>query len=158
MQIRISYSNYFYSNYSSFLRYSNLGYLWWNTGTIRIPPKKAIFTSISRKRTLKKTSFDWISINTIFACQNISWKQIIIQTRLKDQLHGSIINSRERGQVGQTSGHGTEIRTFQERGHKSGHLLIKSQFLCNYYQTRGYLDVPLWYKPTCYQPLPIWQV
>ena len=66
----------------------------------------------------------------------------LLFTRLKDPLRGSIINSKtkKRRQVGhgqtfghfkrgQTSGHGTEIRTWDIRtdmGHMDGHLLIKN--------------------------------
>ena len=45
--------------------------------------------------------------------------------------------------------------------HINTHLLIKSQFLGNFrifYQSKGYLDEPILYKPTCYQSLTIWQV
>ena len=65
-------------------------------------------------------------------------------TRLKDPLRGSIIDSKERGQVGQTSRHfkrgdkhpdlGQKFGHFNrgdkhpDMGHKSGHLLIKNSF------------------------------
>ena len=48
-------------------------------------------------------------------------EEVLDRTRLKDPLRGSIIDRRERGQVAQTSRHGTEIRTFQKRGQTSGH-------------------------------------
>ena len=40
LTVRVSYSNYSYSNYSSILRYSNLEYYWPNTRTIRVPKKR----------------------------------------------------------------------------------------------------------------------
>ena len=50
VKIRVSCSNYSYSNYSNIFRYSNLEYFWPNIRTIRIPKKTRHFNKIWSKK------------------------------------------------------------------------------------------------------------
>ena len=49
VKIRVSCSNYSYSNYSNILRYSNLEYFWPNIRTIRIPEKLPFWRNFKQK-------------------------------------------------------------------------------------------------------------